>query len=636
LKRIEGPLEEMRVDSAWKPFHRMAMVSAPWPLFNRPSIQLGTLKAYLESRFPGFRVDSHHLYLKIADTLGFELYQAISERSWLAESVYAALLFPQRHHSAERLFIRESRGKSIFRGVCFDALVERVRAATQTFIEEIEWEACGLTGFSVCLCQLTASLYLIRQIKELHPGARIVTGGSSWIVDSSPAWFRHFPEIDYIIVGEGELPLAELVCHLQSPPEKRQPLQADSIAFPSRPASEKEGPSFCQLEALDGLPLPDYDDYFSALEDLPPGHSFFPTLPVEISRGCWWRRFDSRGGSGCAFCNLNLQWKGYRSKRPEKTAAEIDALTSRYRTLSVAITDNALPKKDIPKIFGGLASLGKDLRLFGEIRATIDRDALDIMKRAGVEELQVGIEALSSRLLAKMNKGTTCIQNLQTMKDCEELSIINSSNLIMQFPGSDEEDVRETLQALDFAQVYRPLKPVRFWLGLESPVYRSFRSGGNRRVSNHPHYASIFPQKILRDVRLMIQGYRGDLMAQRRLWRPVVERLKTWERAYEGVRNSSGGDPALSYRDGRDFLIIHQRRPWLASIHHRVTGSSRGIYLFCRSHRSLREVLGQFPNLPEDKVRSFLNSMVEKKLMFREGDRFLSLAVALSRHATRC
>jgi hypothetical protein len=153
---------------------------------------------------------------------------------------------------------------------------------------------------------------------------------------------------------------------------------------------------------------------------------------------------------------------------------------------------------------------------------------------------------------------------------------------------------------------------------------------------NHPHYASLFPQGILREMRLMIQGYRGDLKVQRKLWRPVVERLKSWERAYEDMRTSSGGWPALGYRDGRDFLLIHQRRPHLASVHHRLKGSSREIYLFCRSHRSLRDVVQRFPNLSEDKVQPFLNGMVEKKLMFREGDRFLSLAVALRTCPARC
>ena len=607
----------------------MALVSAPWPLYSRPSIQLGALKAYLESRISGLRVDSLHLYLRVADAIGFEVYQSISERSWLAELVYGALLFPERRDSIERLFGREAKGKAIFRGLRFEELIERVRVATDAFIEDEAWDELGLAGFSVCLCQLTASLFLIKRIKALHGGLRIVAGGSAWVGDSCAAWLKHFPEIDYIIVGEGELPLLELVSHLQLPPGNRLPLTSPAIVARGA-SSSSDCPALQQLEDLGELPMPDYDDYFKTLERLPSGRSFFPTVPVEASRGCWWRRPTPGGGrGGCAFCNLNLQWEGYRSKSPDRVVAEVDELTTRHRTLVVAFTDNVLPFKDIPEIFGGLSTLGKDFHLFAEIRAAISPEALTAMREAGVEEVQVGIEALSTRLLARMNKGSTTIQNIQTMKFCEELSVANRSNLIIGFPGSGEAEVAETLNALEFVQVYRPLRTVRFWLGLDSPVYRSPRSYGIRAVFNHPWFAAILPDEVFREARLMVQGYRADLRFQRKLWRPVVERMESWEAAYETMKRASGGKPPLSYREGRDFLLIHQFRPGQAALHHRMTGASRGIYLCCRIHRSLDEVAESFPKLSRENIRTFLQGMVEKKLMFREGDRFLSLAVAL-------
>ena len=64
---------------------KIALASTPWPLYNRPSIQLGALKAYLRSRHPGLHVDARHFYLKLAESLGYKLYQQISERTWLAE-----------------------------------------------------------------------------------------------------------------------------------------------------------------------------------------------------------------------------------------------------------------------------------------------------------------------------------------------------------------------------------------------------------------------------------------------------------------------------------------------------------------------------------------------------------------------
>ena len=47
------------------------------------------------------------------------------------------------------------------------------------------------------------------------------------------------------------------------------------------------------------------------------------------------------------------------------------------------------------------------------------------MRSAGMTEVQVGIESLSSKLLKKMSKGTTAIQNLEIMKNCEALGLQN-------------------------------------------------------------------------------------------------------------------------------------------------------------------------------------------------------------------
>ena len=94
---------------------KVSLISAPWPLYNRPSIQLGALKAYLQSIYPGLGVDARHFYLELAETIGYKLYHSISERTWIAESIYAALLYPERFEVVEKLFKREVRSKPILK-----------------------------------------------------------------------------------------------------------------------------------------------------------------------------------------------------------------------------------------------------------------------------------------------------------------------------------------------------------------------------------------------------------------------------------------------------------------------------------------------------------------------------------------
>ena len=396
-------------------------------------------------------------------------------------------------------------------------------------------------------------------------------------------------------------------------------------------ASDETGnPAVSQLQDLGDLSAPDYEDYFNLLKSFDPQRAFFPTLPVEISRGCWWKRAAGpHKASGCAFCNLNLQWDGYRAKKAARVVFEIDHLTQRHQILSLAVTDNVLPKKESIDIFKQIKHLNKDLRLFGEVRATTPLKELKALRDAGMHQVQVGIEALSNSLLKKLHKGTSTIQNLEIMKNCEALGIENISNLILQFPGSDQQDVDETLKTLEFAEPFRPLKAVNFWLGLGSPVWQNPKVYGIKAVFNHPNWSYLFPDKVYRSLPLMIQAYRGDLTYQKKLWQPVRKKIADWQKQYAEIQKSSDNDPILSLRDGKDFIIIRQKRFQAEPAVHRLVGPSRKIYLFCQKHRSTRSICTAFPGIPTQSIKGFLTMMVAKKLMFAEKNNYLSLAAPM-------
>lgn len=609
---------------------RLILVSMPWPMVSRPSIQLGTLKAYLQHRFPDLTVDAAHLYLTIAAAVGYDDYRQISRRTWPAESVYAALLFPERADRARAVFRRESVSNPELRKVDFNKLCRRVQSATDAALDTIDWSIYDLAGFSVCLCQLTATLYAVGRVRRRNPHLKICIGGSFLNEELIRDWMLTFPEVDFAVQGEGERPLSRLVKWLCSAddPEAAAPGPGLFVRTPEGVAGEG---GFDQIPRLDDLPPPDFDDYFQTLSGLPPAARFFPTLCLETSRGCWWRKKTAEGtGRGCAFCNLNLQWDGYRTKSGERVRSELRTLTARHRVLSVALMDNALPPEGIEQTFTELAADGKDYSLFAEIRPSTHRRELAALRRAGVEELQTGVEALSTSLLQKLNKGTTAIQNLQIMKNCEELGIAHRANLIVHFPGSDAADVNETLRVLSFAQVYRPLHIVPFWLGRGSAVSQHPKAYGVHAVFNHPHYRQLFPEAVARRIRFPLLAYRGDRVRQRSLWRPVYEAVHRWNDRYQSLMREKPGESILSFRDGGSFLLLRRRRSDAAPEQHRLVGASREIYLFCRRHRSLPEIAKRFPRLRAGSIEAFLAMMKEKRLLFEETGRYLSLAVRRS------
>lgn len=617
--------------NAVTPAGRVLLVSAPWPLFNRPSLPLGALKAYLKKALPSITVDSSHFFLEVAHELGFERYHRVSQRVWRAEAVFSALLYPQSAKQAQSLYAGTLK-RSDPAPSDFPELVHQVESISKKWLDRIDGSDLDLVGFSVSFCQVTASLYLISRIKSAFPSLPVVVGGSSFSGERFTELLSAFPQIDYLVAGEGEQALEALVQSLLNPTRASdRSTLPEGVFFLNRPNRPKH--RFLQMRRLDGLPVPDYDDYFRLLKGFDPSRRFFPTLPIETSRGCWWQRRDDGGHfKGCAFCNLNLQWEGYRTKPVRQVVRDVDRLVRRYEVIDLAFADNTLPEKQAAFIFDEIGALNFDLSIFAELRATTPPSTLRKMKRAGLDTVQVGIEALSSRLLKKMNKGVRAIDNLCLMKYCEAAGITNVSNLMLHFPSSDAEDVAQTLECLKFSRWYRPLKTVNFWLGLGSPVSCFPERFHIRSTFNHPNLKKIFPASVADRLPFMIQGYRGDRQRQRKLWRSVQREVRQWHQAYEAVQRQTNGRPALSYRDGGRFIIIDQHFPQTPVVRHRLTGTSADIYRYCQTPRSLEQIAERFATFDRQQIRSFLQSMAAKRLTFAENHWYLSLAASKAWH----
>ena len=129
-------------------FKHICLLSLPWPLFKRPSIQLGSLKSFLNRDLRGTRVDTAHIYLYVAHHIGYDVYQAISKRTWLAESVYAALLYPEKSEAIERFFRKQTSRNQVLKSIDFEVLVRQVKDITDETLRKMDWHGIGLAGFS--------------------------------------------------------------------------------------------------------------------------------------------------------------------------------------------------------------------------------------------------------------------------------------------------------------------------------------------------------------------------------------------------------------------------------------------------------------------------------------------------------
>ncbi len=598
---------------------RIALISMPWSIFNRPSIQLGALKSYLE-REAEYQVDNYHLYLHLAKTISTELYSRIALSGWAGEALFAPLLFPEKKADAAKLFRQSLTGKGKPRPD-FDTLTASVAESCAQWLADINFSPYALIGFSLCFSQLFASLYLAKKIKDKWSDIPIVFGGSSCSGEIGASLLQHFSTIDYLIDGEGEQQLLALCRFLSgqanSLPDKIRTLHPVPAAQTNK--ADKATPPL----PLGRLPYPDYTPYFKEMRTLFPGQPFIPLLPIEFSRGCWWNK--------CTFCNLNLQWQNYRFKESGRMLKETLHLAEKHESLHFTFTDNALPRKEADHFFTSLLQEDLDIDFFAEIRGITEPDRLQLYSRAGLRTVQVGIEALSTSLLAKMAKGTTTIDNIAVMKMCSAAGIRMEGNLITDFPGTTEEEITETLRNLDFVLPFLPLQAATFFLGYGSPLHAGAAGQSKtkdfpiQRIIPHAKNRRLFPQDHVQSMLMLINSYQGDKKLQHRHWQPVKRKIRTWQ-DFHKQRTASGQHP-LHYRDGRSFLIIRQEQPERTPLLHRLRGASRKIYLACERPEKIDSLLKAFPQVTDQALRKFIDEMCTKRLMFQENDRVLALAV---------
>ena len=593
---------------------RLALVSMPWAIFNRPSIQLGALKSYICTHEPTIDAVTYHPYLDVAKEIGFDTYRIISEDSWAGEALYCAILFPEMKDQARSVFYSSLGNTTANLLPDFDLLCKQLDTQFTNWLDKNDFSSTNLIGFSVCFGQLPASLFAARHLKKKYPLIQIVLGGSTCVPKIGSSLLQVFPEIDFIIAGEGEQPLLELCQHLQSKSPGPIPgilTREDKNIHQNHPSTILPGN---EVHDLNTLPIPDYDDYFTELKQS--GSEFIPQIPLEFSRGCWWNK--------CTFCNLNLQWCGYRFKNSDRMQNEVELIVKKYHCLDVAFTDNALPLVEADCFFTAMQGNEKDIRFFAEIRSTNKPDQYSNYRRGGLDSVQIGIEAFSNSLLKRMNKGTTVMDNMAAMKHCAEAGIQLDGNLILEFPGSSEQEAQETLRVLEFTLPYRPLTGAIFFLGHGSPVWNEPSKYGVRSIRHHPYNRKLYPESILTRLDLLIKQGNGDRKNQKTIWRPVRKKIMEWTTFH---KNRNNKNPALSYKDGGDFIIIRQERPGEPTQHHRLTGMSRRIYLACNNPVSIKTLLHEFNSVTEKALTVFLNDLESKKLIFQDRDLCLALAV---------
>ncbi len=616
----------------------VALVSMPWGDFGTPSAALGALSGYIRQNLANIEITCHSEHLEFSERIGSKVYEALGNNRVLGESLYLSTLFPERREAVRAAFgplaVAALRASPEYLGIAenrWESAFDRFHEELTVHLEEVAASlarSADVVGISTSLAQTFSSLSLARQIKLRSPAVKIVLGGASVQGGSGLSIVREFAFVDYVIQGEGEEPLGLM---LRAMLENRN-VDPATPGIITRETSVRTPFLEHRWEAtdLDTLPVPDYDEYARKADQ----YSIIWNIPVEGSRGCWWDRVARTGNprDRCYFCNYAAST--YREKTAARIGREVDFLARRYRNIRFAFCDYAVRPRGVTEMAEALRRRRKQLCFFMNLRANISPREILSLQEAGMVCSECGIEGLSNSFLARINKGTSVIQNLQVLKTFHELGIWNNNNLISRFPGATAAEVEETAMAIrDFAKSYFPSGQVnQFNLCVGSTVDVFREEYGIKRVRNLDAYRVGMPERIWKRLQLLDQSWNGPEPVD---WTPVVEACLEWHELHVRLQedNRFPFPHPLYYQDGGDFLEIVDRRQGCRTI--TLPEPWRSVYLFCMVIRSRSELRKRFPECMPD-VNSIVGSLVAEKILYHEDPLYLSLAVAATPvHAAR-
>ncbi len=464
---------------------------------------------------------------------------------------------------------------------------------------------------------------LARRLKAERPQLQVVFGGANWEDEMGVALHRLFPFVDYVCGGEADDSFPTFV-RLLLAGRLKGPARASvsGLVYRDKGRSKRTRPAV-PVEDLDRLPVPDYSDYFRALDRSSARAVVVPTVLFEGSRGCWWGAKNH-----CMFCGLNGCTLRFRAKSGPRALREINHLVTTWKVDMVQATDNVVNMSYFRDLFPALASREQSLRFFWEIRANLSREQVALLRDARVLHVQPGIESLNDHVLELMRKGTSSLQNVQLLKWCMEYGVHADWNLLYGFPGETDADYQQLftlLRQVRFLNAPTACGPIR--LDRFSPYFRQASAYGLVNVRPLPPYKYLYPFGA-DDLRQIAYYFDYDYAGARQSdWSDsLVAFVDDWRATPE-----PGALQAFERPDST--LALHDTRAGAIRDSAVLKGIDKDVYEFCDSAHSvvaIREHLGRSGRggaLTEAQTRAFLDALVDVGYMVTDGTRYLSLAL---------
>ncbi|WP_019910273.1 B12-binding domain-containing radical SAM protein [Paenibacillus sp. HW567] len=291
-------------------------------------------------------------------------------------------------------------------------------------------------GLTAMCGNYSIALRIAEECKRLDPDRIIILGGphASFVAEET---LTHFPSVDYIVIGEGELTLPELIAALESD----HPLKdVEGLCFRLEGAVHTNPPRRI-LKDLDETPFPafhlidDIDAYFTSSEP-----KYFP---IEAGRGCPFN---------CSFCSTSTFFsRKYRTKSPARIIAEMQYVRDRWDIAHFSLThDNFTVNQQFVRHFcQELIKCNESFTWSCSSRTDhVNKALFEYMMQAGCNGVFFGIESGSQPIQKVIGKKLDLNQAFSLLRELHQLGLSCTVSFIMGFPEETQEDINQTLDLI--------------------------------------------------------------------------------------------------------------------------------------------------------------------------------------------
>jgi len=290
----------------------------------------------------------------------------------------------------------------------------------------------------MCLTNMREAAFRMIAVATQY-GCRVIVSGS----DASDHYEMYLDQgADFIILGEAEITLLELVNALHN--DNTDFTTLAGLAYKHNNALVKT-PKRPVLRDLDSLPLPAWD-----LVDSTPYRKMwlkstgYFSLNMATTRGCPFK---------CNWCAKPIYGNRYNSRSPEHVVQELKLLQEKFQFDHIWFCDDIFGLK--PGWVHHFANLveKENLRFRFKIQARADlllqENYVRDLARAGCENVWMGAESGSQKILDAMDKGITIAQIYEATRLLKKHRIQPSFFIQFGYPGETKADIAKTITMIN-------------------------------------------------------------------------------------------------------------------------------------------------------------------------------------------